>query len=62
MRHLMLVVAFAGACAAHAVAAATAQYPIKPVRVLAGGAAGGPIDIMSRVVCQKLSDRWARRS
>jgi tripartite-type tricarboxylate transporter receptor subunit TctC len=57
MRHLMLVAAFAGACAAHAVAAATAQYPIKPVRVLAGGAAGGPIDIMSRVVFQKLSEQ-----
>jgi len=57
MRHLMLVAAFAGPCAAHAVAAATAQYPIKPVRVLAGGAAGGPIDIMSRVVFQKLSEQ-----
>jgi tripartite-type tricarboxylate transporter receptor subunit TctC len=57
MRHVMLVAAFAGACAAHAVAAATAQYPVKPVRVLAGGAAGGPIDIMSRVVFQKLSEQ-----
>ena len=34
-----------------------AQYPVKPVRVLAGGAAGGPIDIMSRVVFQKLSEQ-----
>ena len=33
-----------------------ATYPIKPIRVLAGGAAGGPIDIMGRVVGQKLSD------
>lgn len=32
------------------------NYPNKPVRVLAGGAAGGPIDIMARVVGQKLSD------
>jgi tripartite-type tricarboxylate transporter receptor subunit TctC len=36
---------------------ASAQYPVKPVRVLAGGAAGGPIDIMSRVVFQKLSEQ-----
>ena len=37
------------ACAADA-------YPVRPIRVLAGGAAGGPIDIMARVVGQKLSD------
>jgi tripartite-type tricarboxylate transporter receptor subunit TctC len=36
--------------------AATA-YPTKPIRVLAGGAAGGPIDIMARVVMQKLADQ-----
>ena len=34
-----------------------ANYPTKPVRVLAGGAAGGPIDLMSRVVFQKLSEQ-----
>ena len=32
------------------------DYPNRPIRVLAGGAAGGPIDIMGRVVGQKLSD------
>jgi tripartite-type tricarboxylate transporter receptor subunit TctC len=31
-------------------------YPTKPIRVLAGGAAGGPIDIMSRIVGQKLTE------
>ena len=35
---------------------AAESYPVKPVRVLAGGAAGGPIDIMARVVGQKLGD------
>ena len=35
---------------------AAESYPTKPVRVLAGGAAGGPIDIMARVVGQKLAD------
>lgn len=33
------------------------SYPTKPIRVLAGGAAGGPIDIMGRLVAQKLSDQ-----
>ena len=32
-------------------------WPSKSIRVLAGGAAGGPIDIMARVVGQKLSDQ-----
>src|SRR6187549_2017428 len=38
------------ACAADA-------YPSRPVRVLAGGAAGGPIDIMARVIGQKLTEQ-----
>src|SRR5258706_15688852 len=40
-----------------ATASAGDTYPVKPIRVLAGGAAGGPIDIMARVVGQKLSDQ-----
>ena len=32
-------------------------WPTKTIRVLAAGAAGGPIDIMSRVVMQKLADQ-----
>src|SRR5258708_12741847 len=40
-----------------AAASAGDTYPVKPIRVLAGGAAGGPIDIMARVVGQKLSDQ-----
>jgi tripartite-type tricarboxylate transporter receptor subunit TctC len=52
--------ALAVALAAVALTAApcsAASYPTHPVRVLAGGAAGGPIDIMARVVGQKLSDQ-----
>jgi tripartite-type tricarboxylate transporter receptor subunit TctC len=33
------------------------HWPTKTIRVIAAGAAGGPIDIMSRVVMQKLSDQ-----
>ena len=32
-------------------------WPTKSIRVLAGGAAGGPIDIMSRLVGQKLTEQ-----
>ena len=38
-------------------ALAADAWPSKTIRVLAAGAAGGPIDIMSRVVMQKLSDQ-----
>jgi tripartite-type tricarboxylate transporter receptor subunit TctC len=50
---LLFAVVFMLTVPAHAAGA----YPTKPVRVLAGGAAGGPIDIMGRVVAQKLSDQ-----
>ena len=54
---------FAGLAVA-AILAASAQaqvdpaksYPSKPVRVIVGYAAGGSTDIMTRLVCQKLSE------
>jgi len=49
------VLAMAALIAVPGIAAET--YPARPVRILAGGAAGGPIDIMARVVGQKLSDQ-----
>ncbi len=33
------------------------KYPTKPVRILVGAAAGGPLDIIARVVGQKLSEQ-----
>jgi tripartite-type tricarboxylate transporter receptor subunit TctC len=36
---------------------AAETYPDRPIRILAGGAAGGPIDIMARVVGQKLYEQ-----
>ena len=58
MKKILLVVA---SCAIAFTGRAWAQsdsYPNRPIRVLAGGAAGGPIDIMSRVLGQKLSERY----
>jgi tripartite-type tricarboxylate transporter receptor subunit TctC len=51
-------VAAAMLCSGAAVAAAANDnWPTKSIRVLAAGAAGGPIDIMSRLVGQKLTDQ-----
>lgn len=50
----------AGLIAAAVPSFAANTYPTKPIRVLAGGAAGGPIDIMARVVGQKLTDQWGQ--
>ncbi len=35
-------------------------YPALPVRVIVPYAAGGPNDIVARIITQKLSERWGR--
>jgi len=41
------------------VASASAQgYPNRPVRLIVPAAAGGPSDIMARIISQKLSEAW----
>lgn len=37
---------------------AAQDFPNKPVRLLVGFAAGGPSDLLARIVAQKLSDHW----
>jgi tripartite-type tricarboxylate transporter receptor subunit TctC len=53
---LALTLACAGMSAAPGVAAAQ-DYPSRPVRLVVGFAAGGPTDILSRVMAQHLSQR-----
>jgi tripartite-type tricarboxylate transporter receptor subunit TctC len=48
----------AGATAVHA---EDASYPNRPVRIIVPFAAGGPPDVISRLVAQKLSERWSQQ-
>lgn len=61
----IIVVGAAGFCwafalQAHAAAAAADDFPNRPLRIVVGVAPGGPTDIYSRMVGQKLTERWGQ--
>ncbi len=55
VRHLPLVLALA-ACALSVAAQAQTAYPVKPLRLLVPFPAGGPTDVITRAIGQKLAD------
>ena len=44
-----------------ATAAAAQPYPDRPVKVVVGFAAGGPTDVIARIVCDKFSARFGKQ-
>jgi len=49
-------------CSTFAVGTATAEtYPDRPVKVVVGFAAGGPTDVIARIVCEKLSAKLGKQ-
>ncbi len=55
LRNLLWLMAFSSTCA-HA-----QQYPVKTVRIVVGFTAGGPSDIVGRIVAQQLTERLNRQ-
>lgn len=54
---LLLALVFAGLAPAHA----ATDYPDKPVRIIVPVAAGGPTDIVARLLADKLSKMWGQQ-
>jgi len=58
VRGLAICAVLAAATAVHA---QDANYPNRPVRIIVPFAPGGPPDVISRLVAQKLSERWRQQ-
>ena len=61
----VVAIAIAAACgsaaAAEAPAAEAQSYPARPVRLIAASAPGGGIDILGRLLAQRLADTWKQQ-
>jgi len=62
-RRLLAQSAIAATAAALLPAAALAQaaYPSKPVKIVVAFTAGGPTDVVARLIGQKLTDKWGQQ-
>lgn len=63
MKHaasLLLLSVLSGAASVAAAADAAADYPNRPIRFIAPFVAGGPSDLLSRMLSQKLTESWGQ--
>jgi tripartite-type tricarboxylate transporter receptor subunit TctC len=62
MRRVALILAVAAPCAPPPANAQTpGDYPNRPVRIIVPQAAGSGVDLIARVVAQKLTDAWGQQ-
>ncbi len=59
--HLFLIPVLSFAASSVAAAAATADYPSRPIRFIAPFVPGGPSDTLSRLLGQKLTENWGQQ-
>ena len=58
--HLLLIPVLAFAASSVAAADAAANYPSRPIRFIVPFVAGGPSDVLSRLLGQKLTESWGQ--
>jgi tripartite-type tricarboxylate transporter receptor subunit TctC len=57
---LLLAGALGGACMAALAATPAADFPKGPIRIIVNFPAGGTVDVLARIVGQKLSEKWGQ--
>lgn len=57
-RRSFLVAAFGALAVGHTALVSAQEYPSKPVHLIVGFAAGGPTDILARLLAERLSQAW----
>jgi tripartite-type tricarboxylate transporter receptor subunit TctC len=60
-RQFLQVGATAFAATAGSSSAWAQAYPARPIRMIVPVAAGGPVDVINRLIVQELSERWGRQ-
>jgi tripartite-type tricarboxylate transporter receptor subunit TctC len=61
LRYFIAFFAFGSALATSAAAADAAAYPSRPIRFIVPFATGGSVDVLARLIGQKLTDAWGQQ-